>query len=61
MTLNNTYTIIEDNIKDVLDKVDCFLTNINKFNKRHNNVSYNIIIKKIKLRWFAEIEIKHEK
>lgn len=63
MTLNNTYIIQNKPIKELLDNLDSFLTNIDKFRNKHKNYNYNIKIEaeKTKGLWKAEITIKHEK
>ena len=61
--LNNTYIIQNKPIKELLDNIDSFITNIDKFRNKYKNYSYNIIIEKEKLKelWKAEITIKYEK
>lgn len=64
MTLNsNTYIIQNKPIKELLDNLDSFLTNIDKFRSKHKNYNYNINIEaeKTKGLWKAEITIKYEK
>lgn len=64
MTLNNnTYTIQNKPIRELLDNLDNFLTNIDKFRNKHKNYSYNINIEaeKTKGLWKAEITIQYEK
>jgi len=64
MTLNsNTYIIQNKPIKELLDNLDSFLTNIDKFRSKHKNYNYNINIEaeKTKGLWKAEIHINYEK
>lgn len=58
--LNNTYIIQNKPIKELLDNLDNFLTNIDKFRNKHKNYNYNINIEErnIKGLWSAEITIK---
>ena len=44
MTLDNKYIINEDSVKDVLDKVENFLINYDKFVSKHNKIDYKINI-----------------
>ena len=60
---SNTYTITDKPIKQVLDNIDNFMSNITKFTNKHEGYSYRINIDRDpdnKL-WNAEITIKHEK
>jgi len=57
MTLDNKYIINEDSVKDVLDKVENFLINYDKFVSKHNKIDYKINIFKTKNKWTAEIMI----
>jgi len=61
--LNNTYIIQNKPIKELLDTLDNFLTNIDKFRSKHKNYNYNINIEEMNIKglWRAEITIKYEK
>lgn len=59
--MNNKYVITEKNIKDVLDKIDNFISNMNNFTKDHSRYGYNIDIFLKDGLWICEINIKHEK
>ena len=63
MELNNIYTVKNKPIKQLLDNIDNFMTNIVKFNNKHKGYSYHIEINRNLNNelWSAEIEIKHEK
>ena len=59
--MNNTYYIKNKSIKDLLDSVDEFTTNIERFKLKYKDYNYTInLIKNNKL-WDAEITIKYEK
>jgi hypothetical protein len=59
--LNNKYVITEKNIKNVLDKIDNFISNMSKFTKDHSRYGYSIDISLKDNLWVCEINIKHEK
>ncbi len=61
MTLNNTYTIYRKPLKELLDNVDGFITNINKFRTKHKGYNYTIQLNKNGELWDAEIKINYEK
>lgn len=60
--MNNTYTLENQTIKEILDNIDNFMTDINKFNSKFKNYSYSINIKKSEDDlWDAELTINNEK
>ena len=64
MTLNNVYHIEKKLIKELLDDVDKFTTNISKFTNKHKGYNYSVEITNNKLDkdfFDAKITIKHEK
>lgn len=64
MTLNNTYLIQNKPIKELLDNLDKFTTNIMKFKSKHEGYNYNIEItnnNEDKDFFDAEINITYEK
>lgn len=63
-SLNNTYIIQNKPLKQLLDNIDNFITNISKFKEKHNGYDYTIEVtnnKKDKDFYDAEITIKYEK
>jgi CYTH domain-containing protein len=60
---SNTYTIKDKPIKEVLDNIDNFMSNITKFTTKHKGYSYRINIGRDPNNelWNAEIIIKHDK
>lgn len=64
MTLNNTYLIQNKPIKELLDNLDKFTTNITKFKSKHKGYDYKIEITnndEDKDFFDAEINITYEK
>ena len=61
MTLNNTYTIENYSLKEILNEVDTIITNINTFRIKHSGYSYDVKLITNKDLYDAEITIKHEK
>lgn len=61
MELNNTYTIHKKPLKQVLDNIDDFITNIHKFKLKHKGYNYTIQLSKNGELWDAEIKISYEK
>lgn len=61
MTLNNTYEIQNKPIKDILEDIDKFVTNMSMFRKEHNGYKYDIDLVKHNGLWSAKITIVNEK
>jgi hypothetical protein len=59
--LNNTYEIPGTGIKEILDKVDRFVTNMETFRKEHSNYDYKIALKNNNDLWSAKIKITNGK
>lgn len=59
--MNNKYIITEKNIKDVLDKIDNFISNMSNFTRDHSKYGYSIDIFSKDDLWICEINIRHEK
>jgi len=59
--LNNTYEIPEMEIKDILDKVDKFVINMETFKLKHSNYLYKIALKNNNDLWSAKIKITNGK
>jgi len=59
--MSNKYTINNKPLKEILDNIDSFMTNITKFQEKYKGYSYNIEITNNGLLWNGEINIKHEK
>jgi len=58
--LNNKYNITKKTIKQVLDNVDSFITNMEKFTVKHTHYNYDIKIFKTDDTWNADITITNE-
>jgi CYTH domain-containing protein len=59
--MNNTYTLEKQSIKEILDNIDNFMTDINRFSSKHKGYSYSININKSEDDlWDAEITINNE-
>ena len=61
MTFNNTYTLKEDNLKKLLDKVEEFIISMNCFTTKHKSYTFKIELEKHLNMWDAKINIKDEK
>jgi hypothetical protein len=61
MTLDNTYEIQNKPIKEILDNIDTFTTNMIHFIKDHNGYHYNVDLVKSGNLWSAKIRIVNEK
>ena len=61
MTLNNTYEISEEGIKEVLDKVGTFVINMEKFRSRHSGYDYKVELNNNNDNWSAKIKITNGK
>jgi len=61
MELDNIYTIHKKPLKQVLDNIDDFVTNIHKFKTKHKGYNYTIQLNKNGELWDAEIKISYEK
>lgn len=62
--MNNIYIIQNKPLKELLDNIDSFITNMSKFNKKHKGYSYNVEVSnnlEDKDYWDAQITIKYEK
>lgn len=60
--MNNTYTIKSNNLKKVLNKIETIIENLNTFNIKHCNYTYNIkITNNNNNLWNAEVNIQNEK
>lgn len=59
--MNNQYNITKKTIKQVLDNVDSFITNMENFTAKHTNYNYDIKIYKVEESWNADIIITNEK
>lgn len=60
--MNNTYHIKEKPIKEILDSVDSFLTNMKLFTDNHEGYTYDIKIYKMQPDvWNADITITKQK
>lgn len=61
MTLNKTYEIQNKPIKDILEDIDKFVTNMSLWNEGHPNSRYDIDLVKFNGLWSAKITIANEK
>ncbi len=59
--LNNIYEIPETEIKEILDRVDKFVINMETFKLKHSNYSYKIALKNNNDLWSAKIKISNGK
>ena len=59
--MNNTYEIPETSIKEILDKLDKFVTNMETFKQKHSNYSYKITINNNDDLWSAKVKINNGK
>lgn len=59
--MNNTYEIPETGIKDILDKVDKFVTNMKSFTEKYKTYNYNVLLSNNDDRWSAKIKITNGK
>jgi len=54
------YIIKYEPLNRILDKIDSFVTRVNKFNETHNNYRYTVSISKNKDLWDAKLKIDNE-
>jgi len=59
--LNNTYEIPETGIKEILDKVSSFVTNMEKFKLKYKSYNYKIVLNNNNDKWSAKIKITNGK
>lgn len=59
--LNNTYEIPETGIKEILDKVSSFVTNMEKFKLKYESYDYKIVLNNNNDKWSAKIKITNGK
>ena len=60
--MNNTYEIPETGIKEILDKVDRFIINMETFRKSYSNYNYKIVLNNNNNDlWSAKIKINNGK
>ena len=59
--LDNTYEIPEMELKNILDKVDKFVVNMETFKLKHSSYSYKIALKNNNDLWSAKIKITNGK
>jgi len=62
--MNNTYIIQNKPLKELLDNIDSFITNMTKFSQKHKGYKYNVEVSnnlEDKNYWDAQITIKYEK
>ena len=56
--MNNTYTIRNKSIKDILDHIDSFVSNMTNFTDNHKDYKYDITIyKTAESLWNATINV----
>lgn len=59
--MNNTYEIPETGIKEILDKVNSFVTNMEKFKLKYKSYNYKIVLNNNNDKWSAKIKITNGK
>ena len=59
--MNNTYKISETGIKEILDKVDSFVNNMEKFKLKYGRYNYIIVLNNNNDKWSAKIKITNGK
>ena len=59
--MDNTYEIPKTELKNILDKVDRFVVNMEAFKLKHSNYSYKIALKNNNDLWSAKIKISNGK
>lgn len=59
--MDNTYEIPKTELKNILDKVDRFVINMEAFKLKHSNYSYKIALKNNNDLWSAKIKISNGK
>lgn len=58
--MNNIYNIKNKTIKEVLDNIDSFITNMENFTAKHTHYNYDIKVFKIEDKWNADITITND-
>lgn len=60
--MNNTYEMPSSGIKEILDKIDRFIVNMETFSKSYSNYSYEILLNNNNNDlWSAKIKITNGK